>query len=410
MQFSPLTLRRIHRKRNDVHPVYHFTPPANWLNDPNGLVRWRGKYHMFYQHNPQAPVWGDIHWGHAVSDDLMNWRDLPIALAPTPDSVDEGGIWSGCIVKHGDTAFAFYTGVKEAVYGRQTVCIATSQDEDLVHWEKYEGNPVIAVPPAEYDGCGFRDPYVWREANGWYMVIGAGIPDGAEAVLLYRSDDLYNWEFLNPLLVSEEQNMNVYECPSFFPLGDRWVLLVSIMPLQRVEYFVGVRWKNHFMPEQHGVLAVAPFYAALAFQDDLGRRLLMGWLQQTPEAITQETYDGAMSTPMELSLLQNGQLAVTPVKEALKDDLTSDYRQFQNVIQEDWLQLAQTLDSRHLKLVVSDDVSKVIFIDGTIVEYFNFPEYNTFRAADLEEAFVGLVAYLEFPLKRLGVWQMKSLG
>jgi len=113
---------------------------------------------------------------------------------------------------------------------------------------------------------------------------------------------------------------------------------------------------------------------------------------------------------MELSLLQNGQLAVTPVKEALNDDLTSDYRQFQNVIQEDWLQLAQTLDSRHLKLVVSDDVSKVIFIDGTIVEYFNFPEYNTFRATDLEEAFAGLAEHLEFPLKRLGVWQMKSLG
>src|SRR5262252_8828914 len=92
------------RKRldgNPHRPQYHFLPPANWMNDPNGLIQWRGRYHMFYQHNPLAARFGPMHWGHAVSDDLVHWRDLPIALAPTPGSPDADGCWSGCIVDDG---------------------------------------------------------------------------------------------------------------------------------------------------------------------------------------------------------------------------------------------------------------------------------------------------------------------
>ncbi len=409
MQQTPLMQSRITRQRDGLQPLYHFTPPNNWLNDPNGLIQWRGTYHLFYQHNPGAAVWGDIHWGHAVSDDLVHWRDLPIALAPTPGSPDAAGIWSGCIVAHNGVATAFYTGVTGEHHERQTVCMATSDDEQLVHWQKYQGNPVIAAPPPQFEGCGFRDPYVWREADGWYMVIGAGVVDGPEAVLLYRSDDLYNWEYVNPLLLSDAHNDYVYECPSFFPLGDRWVLLVSIMPTQRVEYFVGIRWKNHFMPEHHGVLGRNPFFAALPFRDDLGRRLLIGWLQESSGATSADIYDGAMSTPMELSLLQNGQLAATPLKAALADERTRNYRQFLNLRREDWLALAEQVESRHVKLVISDDISKVIFIDGTIVEYFDFPDYHAFRAQTQQEAFTVLAQHLQFPLKRVGVWEMHGI-
>src|ERR1700730_19328620 len=84
-----------HRLAADPHrPQYHFLPPSNWMNDPNGLIQWKGQYHLFYQYNPFAPVWGSIHWGHTVSDDLVHWRDLPIALAPTPGTVDEYGVFS----------------------------------------------------------------------------------------------------------------------------------------------------------------------------------------------------------------------------------------------------------------------------------------------------------------------------
>src|SRR5438270_14066279 len=98
----------------DPHrPRYHFLPPSNWMNDPNGLIQWNGAYHLFYQYNPFAPVWGSIHWGHAVSADLVHWRDLPIALAPTPGSADEFGVFSGCAFDNDGAATILYTGVRK---------------------------------------------------------------------------------------------------------------------------------------------------------------------------------------------------------------------------------------------------------------------------------------------------------
>ena len=128
----------------DPHrPVTHFLPPANWMNDPNGLIRWAGRYHLFYQHNPNAPVWGHIHWGHAVSDDLMHWRDLPLALAPTPGSYDADGCWSGCTVDDGGTPTLVYTARRGR---RESICLARG-GPDLVDWTKTPDNPVIPGPP-----------------------------------------------------------------------------------------------------------------------------------------------------------------------------------------------------------------------------------------------------------------------
>ena len=92
-------------------PRYHFLPPANWLNDPNGLIQWRGRYHTFYQYNPNGPFHGTIHWGHAISDDSVHWEHLPIALAPTPGGPDADGCWSGCAVDHDGVPTLIYTGL-----------------------------------------------------------------------------------------------------------------------------------------------------------------------------------------------------------------------------------------------------------------------------------------------------------
>ena len=115
---------------NNHRPTYHFLPPANWMNDPNGLIQWEGQYHLFYQYNPYAAVPGNIHWGHAVSADLVHWADLPIALGPTPGSVDAGGCWSGCAVDDGGLPTLIYTGFRD---GAQRPCLATSQD-GLLTW------------------------------------------------------------------------------------------------------------------------------------------------------------------------------------------------------------------------------------------------------------------------------------
>src|SRR3954470_10280575 len=96
---APVAARQ-HLAADSHRPQYHFLPPSNWMNDPNGLIQWKGAYHLFYQHNPNSPLWGDIHWGHATSLDLVHWRDLPLALAPTPGGPDETGVFSGCAVNN----------------------------------------------------------------------------------------------------------------------------------------------------------------------------------------------------------------------------------------------------------------------------------------------------------------------
>lgn len=406
--------RRAQFRNDPLRPQYHFSPPANWMNDPNGLIYWQGRYHLFYQHNPTAPVWGKMHWGHAVSQDLVHWQDRPIALAPTPDSPDQDGCWSGCAVDHDGVATIFYTGVRGENHETQTVCVATSTDADLATWEKYPHNPVLSAPPAEFSGCGFRDPYVWRGRDGeWFMVIGAGKKGGGEAVLLYRSEDLYNWRFWTPLLVNDAHNDYVYECPNFFRLGDddKFVLIVSVMPTSHVEYFVGLWWGNNFIVEHHGRLGTAPLYAPLSFKDAAGRRLLMGWLRETCPADVAHSMDwsGVMSLPMELTLPDEKHLALTPLETILHDSLPEQYWQFQQVTAADLPRLQQQVGSMHLKVVIAADVSKVIFIDGSVVEYFNFPDYVVRRVYGDQQGLAVLADLVPMPITRMGVWRMPSI-
>src|ERR1043165_6462585 len=142
MVSAPAALAPRNLLAGDRHrPQYHFLPPSNWMNDPNGLIQWKGQYHLFYQYNPHAPVWGSIHWGHAVSPDLVHWRDLPIALAPTPGTPDEYGVFSGCAVDAGGVATVVYTGVRKppGLARVERPCLATSKDDDLVNWVKHPG-------------------------------------------------------------------------------------------------------------------------------------------------------------------------------------------------------------------------------------------------------------------------------
>ena len=133
---------------SDPHfPKYHWRPAKNWMNDPNGLIYWNGEYHMFYQYNPNAAYWGDMHWGHAVSTDLMNWRQLPIALYPDKP-YDKDGVFSGCAVVNDGVPTLVYTGTKP-----ETQCIATTSD-NLRKFQKSDRNPVIAAPPGRGKGHG----------------------------------------------------------------------------------------------------------------------------------------------------------------------------------------------------------------------------------------------------------------
>lgn len=300
---------------DDPHrPLYHFLPPRNWMNDPNGLIQFGGRYHLFYQHNPNAPVWGDIHWGHATSADLVRWEHQPVALAPTPGGPDAEGCWSGCAVDDGGVPTVLYTGVAG---GRQTQCLATSHD-GLRTWQKYAGNPVLEAVPAGMKPSDFRDPFVWRQGGEWLMVVGAAQERGFGVALLYRSDDLRQWAYLGPLLEGSRQEHGwMWECPNFFALGDRHVLLISNGLTRQVFYFVGRFDGRKFTAEKDGLLSADDSYAPLTFQDALGRRLLFAWVDE-PRAEAERVragWAGLASLPRELRLGARGTLSLKPAAE-----------------------------------------------------------------------------------------------
>ena len=294
-------------------PAYHFAPVKNWLNDPNGMIHWRGEYHLFYQYGPFTPLGGAKHWGHAVSRDLAHWEHRPIALSPTPNGPDKDGVWSGCAINDDGQPMLVYTGVFP-----QVQCLAVG-DETLDHWTKYDANPVIAGPPDGLVVTGFRDPCVWREADGWYMALGSGFEGSLGAVLLYRSSDLLSWEYLHPLCEGElEETGRIWECPNFFGLDGQHVLIISPIPQRRAVYLSGKYQDHRFVAARWGeVDPGGALYAPQYMIDALGRRLLIGWLweERTKEAQVAAGWAGVMSLPRVLSLDADGVLCSVPAPE-----------------------------------------------------------------------------------------------
>ncbi|MFT4113794.1 glycoside hydrolase family 32 protein [Silvibacterium sp.] len=321
-------------------PQYHFLPAANWMNDPNAPVYWRGEYHMFCQYNPHAAVWGDMHWAHAVSPDMLHWRQLPVALAPTPGGPDADGCFSGTAVVDGERVGAIYTGVvhvpeAEATLRdgknsyRETQLLAWADDPHLIHWTKV-AEPVVAAPPPGMEVTGFRDPSPWREADGWYMVVGSGVRGKGGAILLYRSSDLTHWEYQHELCngealgaaVNPVDSGDMWECPEFFSLGAKHVLIYSTAGKARWMSGELDRQAWRFHPEQHGVLDEDAFYAPKTQRDRDGNRILWGWIpERRPEAeYSAAGWAGLMSLPRVLTLGPDGRLRmrVAPVADALR--------------------------------------------------------------------------------------------
>ncbi|MFN7994922.1 MAG: glycoside hydrolase family 32 protein [Bryobacteraceae bacterium] len=303
-------------------PQYHLMPAANWMNDPNGPIYWQGQYHMFYQYNPNGAFWGDMHWGHAVSPDMLHWKHLPMALAPTPGGPDKDGVFSGCAVIDKASVTAVYTGVNPEVQ-----CIATSSG-DLTTWQKYPRNPVIPGPPTGMEVAGFRDPAVWREGDMWLMALGSGFRGKGGAVLLYESPDLREWKYVHPLVAGRMRagaadakdpvgSGEMWECPDFFALGSKHVLVISTERV--VKYFLGRYANRQFTPETEGRIDFGSYYAARTMTNTGGRRILWGWITEgrTVDAQKAAGWSGAMSLPRELSL-EGSRLMMKPAAEVEK--------------------------------------------------------------------------------------------
>ncbi|MCY9375630.1 GH32 C-terminal domain-containing protein [Bacillus sp. T17B1] len=320
----------------DYRPQYHFTPEANWMNDPNGMVYYAGEYHLFYQYHPYGLQWGPMHWGHAVSKDLVTWEHLPVALAPD----DKGTIFSGSAVVDRNNTSGFQTGKEKplvAIYtqdreGHQVQSIAYSNDKGRT-WTKYAGNPVIPNPGKK----DFRDPKVfWYEKeNKWVMVLAAG-----DRILIYTSKNLKQWTYASEFGQGEGSHGGVWECPDLFelpvdgnPNQKKWVMQVSVgngavSGGSGMQYFVGDFDGTHFKNENPSNKVLwtdygKDFYAAVSWSDipsSDGRRLWLGWMSnwQYANDVPTSPWRSAASIPRELklkTLTEGVRVVQTPVKE-----------------------------------------------------------------------------------------------
>lgn len=317
-------------------PDFHLTPRTGWMNDPNGFSYYQGRYHLFYQYYPYESKWGPMHWGHAASSDLLHWEYLPCALAPD-EAYDQDGCFSGgATVLPDGRQLLMYTGVVKEHQERdiyrevQTQCIAVGNGID---YEKYEQNPVLDERdiPEGSSRFDFRDPKIWRKADGTYACVAGNRPaDGSGQILLFTSPDGFSWKFKSVLAANHDRFGKMWECPDFFPLDEKWVLLTSPQDMlpQGYEYHngngtlcligdydeeSGTFKETHNQSIDYGI----DFYAPQTVLTPDGRRVMIGWMQnwdscsmRSPDA----PWFGQMSLPREL-FLKNGRLYQRPLRE-----------------------------------------------------------------------------------------------
>ncbi len=317
-------------------PAYHMTPYVGWLNDPNGFSYYQGKYHQFYQYNPYATQWGPMHWGHAVSTDLLHWEHLPCALAPDSAADNGSGCFSGSAVEMDDgRQLLLYTSVisEKQPDGRkrdiQTQSIAIG---DGLNYEKPACNPVLTQKdlPDGFSKYDFRDPKIWRESDGTYYAVTVALAeDESGAALLFRSADGFNWHFVTVLIRCNNEYGRMWECPDFFELDGKQILMLGPMEMKpkgefhnghNVIAFIGSYDRDTHIFTKESVQLVdsgIDFYATQTTLAPDGRRIMTAWLQTWSDISDQPhgcKWFGQTICPRELHL-KDGRIIQTPVRE-----------------------------------------------------------------------------------------------
>lgn len=379
-----------------TRPRLHVLPPSGWLNDPNGLCRIDGTYHVFYQHNPNAPTHGDVHWGHASSTDLVHWVHEPIALTPQAGGLDGNGCWSGCVVDDDGVPTAVYTAVHNTANDAQ-VGLARS-DRTLRVWQQ---DPVGKIgPPDDQSISDVRDPFVFTHGDHRYAVQGAGHMFGEPQLLLYACDDLDDWTLLGPLLTYDDPvasavaPANIWECPNLFPLDGRWVVVLSLWrhvhgvghDLAGVRYLLGDLVDAgdglRFVPESGGSLDTGPTFYAPQVLVEQDRVLLWGWAWEGQQRSEQEILDagwaGTLTFPREL-VVESGALVNRPAAELVDLRSAELAGGVVGTIDDDAFEVVSTgpvelvlLDpttGRRDVAVSTNDAARIL-VDGSIVEVF----------------------------------------
>ena len=349
-----LSARRYEAERESAipaadRPAFHLCARVGWMNDPNGLSRYNGEYHLFYQYHPYDSHWGPMHWGHAVSADLLHWRYLPCALAPDMP-YDSEGVFSGSALALADGRhLLMYTGCARA--GDRVLQTQNLAFGDGTDYVKYAGNPVITAADLPADGSpwDFRDPRLWQTPDGAFRALIANDrPGEGGRMLLYESRDLAHWSLKSILAENRNRLGLMWECPDFFTLDGHAVLLSSAQDMlpKGFEYHNGngaFYMLGDFDPDagaftprcDHALDYGIDFYAPQTILTPDGRRVMIGWMQNwdTCNLHTRSTpWFGQMSLPRELSV-EGGRLVQRPLREL--EGLRRDGVAYENVVIED---------------------------------------------------------------------------
>lgn len=321
-------------EKETINPLFkpkaHFTPEIGWINDPNGFVFFRGEYHLFYQFNPYESVWGPMHWGHAKSDDLVNWEQLPVALAPDKD-YDKDGCFSGSAIVKDDVLWLMYTGhiVNEDGTVSQVQNMAFSTDG--IHFEKIEQNPVATADglPEDVIANDFRDPKIFEKDGQYYSVVATKHQDNVGCIVLLSSPNLTEWKFESIFLKGEANQGFVWECPDYFEVDGQEYLIISPMRYQKdgndfininsnifvtghVDWDRKVFVADSFKEIDHG----HDFYAAQTTEGPEGERVMIAWMHTWGRPLVTNDlghkWYGQMTLPRLLKQGENGLRQVLP--------------------------------------------------------------------------------------------------
>ncbi|PWJ69752.1 beta-fructofuranosidase [Ruminococcaceae bacterium R-25] len=280
---------------------YHYSRKEGWLGNPCGLVYFKGKYHLFFQLNPYLPRYGLMHWGHAVSEDLISWEECPVAISPEEEMCCN----SGSAIVHDNRIWLFYNATSSD--GKETIRAAYS--EDGICFSKSDKNPISASP---FEGSSkFREPFVFKYKNSFRMIVGAG-NDGIAKVLQYESDDLINWNYMGELL-SDGRFGSVIEVPQLAEVDGKWIFIIQSerhIPTKVLfatgDYdgheFVFDDEKEPFKPVDLG----DDFFNPVICEDEEGRKVLMAWM------FSMRMNSSSISIPRELFISRKGEVCLMP--------------------------------------------------------------------------------------------------
>ncbi|WNS43614.1 GH32 C-terminal domain-containing protein [Paenibacillus sp. MMS20-IR301] len=342
VQYDEIKLDRAPLLQDRHRPQYHVSPPAHWMNEPHAPIYFNGQYHLFYQHNPLGPFFYHIHWGHWVSEDMVHWRDLPVALAPEKDQLAPDGIWSGSATYDAEgLPVLFFTAGNDNASPNQSVALARSTypqdgDADLIQWIKHP-EPLIVQKKGMGAFGDFRDPFVWKDDDSWYALVGSGMDGGGGAALAFASQDMLNWTYKGPFYQADIQRFPylgpIWELPVFLPLGkdkqgvSKYLLLVS--PVGKgadveVFYWIGQLDKHSlsFLPDQEEpqLIDVGDFHftgPSGMVDPKTGRNIVFTIAQgdRTSELEYQAGWAHNGGLPLSVYLREDGRLGIEPVQE-----------------------------------------------------------------------------------------------